>query len=129
AGFHEGTAPTLTVLAEDRFQDLRMTRRTRTFADMSDASVMQQLASDHGLTPDVDVTGPTHKVLGQLNESDLAFLRERARATDAEVWLSGRTLSAKAHARRNGGRVRFGYGNELIEFNVLADLAHQRSSV
>ena len=28
-----------TVLAEDRFQDLRMTRRTRTFADVTDADV------------------------------------------------------------------------------------------
>jgi phage protein D len=48
---------------------------------------------------------------------------------DAELWLDGRTLNVKAHARRNGGRVRFGYGNELLEFTVLADLADQRSSV
>src|SRR5262249_5245363 len=51
AHFPEGRAPTLTVLAEDRFQDLRMTRRTRTFADTTDAALMQQIASDHGLTP------------------------------------------------------------------------------
>jgi uncharacterized protein len=129
ASFPDGRSPELTALVEDRFQDLRMTRRTRTFADVSDADVARSIASDHGLTPDVDVTGPTHKVLAQLNQSDLAFLRERARAVDAEVWISGRTLSVKAHARRNGGRVRFGYGNELIEFTVAADLAHQRSSV
>jgi phage protein D len=129
AAYPDGGGPELTVLAEDRFQDLRMTRRTRSFADMSDADVAQRIASDHGLTPSVDVTGPTHKVLAQLNQSDLAFLRERALAVDAEVWLDGRTLNVKAHTRRNGGRVRFGYGNELIELRVLADLAHQRSSV
>jgi phage protein D len=129
AAFPEGKAPTITVLAEDRFQDLRMTRRTRTFADLSDSGVMQQIASDHGLTPDVDVTGPTHKLLAQLNQSDLAFLRERARAVDAELWVDGTTLSAKAHSKRNGSALRLGYGNELREFTVLADLANQRSSV
>jgi phage protein D len=129
ATFPDGRSPEVTVLAEDRSQDLRMTRRTRSFANMSDAQVMQQVASEHGLTPDVDVTGPTHQLLAQLNQSDLAFLRQRARAVDAEVWVEGRTLSVKAHARRDGGRVRLGYGNELLEFTVLADLADQRSSV
>jgi phage protein D len=129
ASFPDGRSPDLTVLAEDRSQDLRMTRRTRTFSDQSDSQVMQQIASEHGLTPDIDVTGPTYKVLAQLNQSDLAFLRQRARAVDAELWVEGKTLSVKAHARRNGGRVRFGYGNELLEFTVLADLADQRSSV
>ena len=127
--FPDGRAPEVTVLAEDRFQDLRMTRRTRSFAQVSDAQVMQQIASDHGLTPEVDVTGPTHKLLAQLNQSDLAFVRERARAVDAELWIDDRTLRVKLHTRRNGGRVRFGYGNELSEFMVLADLSDQRSSV
>lgn len=129
ASFPDGHSPEVTVLAEDRFQDLRMTRRTRSFANVSDADVARQIAGDHGLTPDVDVTGPTYKVLTQLNQSDLAFLRERARSVDAELWLDDRTLGLKAHTRRNGGRLQFGYGNELIEFSVLADLAHQRSKV
>jgi len=66
-----------------------MTRRTRSFADASDADVMRTVAQDHSLTPDIDVSGPTHKVLTQVNQSDLAFLRERARAVDAEVWVEG----------------------------------------
>src|SRR5918994_1964266 len=36
AGFPEGSPPTITLLAEDRLQDLRMTRRTRTFTQRSD---------------------------------------------------------------------------------------------
>lgn len=127
--FPDGRSPEVTVLAEDRFQDLRMTRRTRSFAQVSDADVIRQVASDHGLTPDIDVTGPTHKLLAQLNQSDLAFLRERARAIDAELWIDDRTMSVKQHARRNGGRIRFGYGNELSELRIVADLADQRSSV
>jgi phage protein D len=127
--FPEGAPPEITVLAEDRFQDLRMTRRTRTFPDASDADVFNQVANDHGLTPSVDVTGPTYKVLAQVNQSDLAFLRERARSIDAELWMEGRTLHAKSRSARNEGTLQMTHGNQLREFSVCADLAMQRTSV
>jgi hypothetical protein len=100
--FPEGQAPEISVLAEDRFQDLRMTRRTRTFVDVSDADVVNQIATDHGLEPSVDLSGPTYKVLAQVNQSDLAFIRERARSIDAEVWMDGNKLNARSHSGRNG---------------------------
>jgi phage protein D len=129
AVFPEGQPPALNVLAEDRFQDLRMIRRTRTFTDVSDADIFNQIAGDHGLRPSVSVSGPKYKVLAQVNQSDLAFLRERARAIDAELWMSGNTLNAKSHASRNGGSLPMTYGGPLREFTVLADLAGQRTSV
>jgi phage protein D len=129
AGFPEGQAPDITVLAEDRFQDLRMTRRTRTFADATDADVFKQIASDHGLSPSVSVTGPTYKVLAQVNQSDLAFARERARAIDAELWMEGSALNAKTHTNRGGATLELKRGAQLREFTVLADLAMQRTSV
>ena len=129
AHFPEGKAPEITVLAEDRFQDLRMTRRTRTFLDASDSDVFNRIANDHGLSPNVSLSGPTHKVLAQVNQSDLAFLRERARANDAELWMDGTTLNARPHADRDRGTLKMSYGKELREFTVLSDLATQRTSV
>jgi phage protein D len=128
--FEAGNAPSIAVLAEDRFQDLRMTRRTRTFAQMDDAAVVQQIAGEHGLTPDVSLSGPSHAVLAQLNQSDLAFLRERARALGAEVWVSGTTLSAKPRpSRGTGSPITLTHGGDLREARVIADLAGQRTSV
>ncbi|MDT5267893.1 MAG: uncharacterized protein QOH49_79 [Acidobacteriota bacterium] len=129
AQFESGHAPQLNVLAEDRFQDLRMTRRTRTFTDVSDADVINQIAGDHGLSPSVDVSGPTYKVLAQVNQSDLAFLRERARSIDAELWVEGTTLNAKQRAARDGGTLQMVRGGKLRSFSVIADLAMQRTSV
>jgi phage protein D len=130
AGFPEGSPPVLTALAEDRLQDLRMTRRTRTFSDLSDADVIGQIASDHGLSPRIDAPGPTHKVLAQVAQSDLAFLRERARAVGAEVWVDGSTLNVAPRSSRTGGTpITLGYPSELREFTVIADLSGQRSSV
>src|SRR5438067_712556 len=71
--FGEAKSPEIAVLLEDRFQDLRMTRRTRTFTDSSDADVIRGIVGDHGLEADVDVSGPRHKVVAQVNQSDLAF--------------------------------------------------------
>lgn len=129
ATFGEGRPPQITVLAEDRLQDLRMTRRTRSFFDVSDADVFNQIATDHGLTPAVNVSGPTYRILAQINQSDLAFLRERARTIDAELWMEGRKLHAVTRARRNGGNLELKHGGQLREFTVLADLAMQRTSV
>ena len=106
-----------------------MTRRTRSFVDVSDSDVINQVASDHGLSPSVSVTGPTYKLLAQINQSDLAFLRERARSIDAELWMDGSTLNAKPRTNRVGGSIEMSYGNKLREFTVMADLARQRTSV
>jgi hypothetical protein len=127
--FPEGSAAEIGILAEDRLQDLRMTRRTRTFENASDADVFQQIAGDHSLTPQITLNGPTHKVLAQANQSDLAFLRERARLLDAEIWLDGANLNIKAHSARGGNPLQIAWGRDLRSFEVLADLAGQRSKV
>jgi phage protein D len=127
--FGEARPPEIVALAEDRFQDLRMTRRTRNFNDVRDSDIFQQIANDHGLSPDVSVNGPTYRVLAQINQSDLAFMRERARAIDAEVWMEGSTLHVKSHSNRSTQPVALTHGGNLREFNVLADLSHQRTSI
>jgi uncharacterized protein len=127
--FPAGEQSSLTVLAEDRLQDLRMTRRTRTFTNISEADLVNQIAAEHGLSPRVELPGPTHKVLAQLNQSDLALLRERARTIGGEIWVDGQTLHATARARRNGGTLKLEYGDKLRAFSAVADLAQQRTSV
>jgi phage protein D len=129
AEFPEGAPPRIEVIADDRLQDLRMTRRTRTFADQSDADLMRTIASDHALTADIDASGPTHKVVAQVNQSDLSFIRERAHAVDAEVWVEGTTLHVKQRAARDAGSVELTWQNQLREFEVTADLAAQRTAV
>ena len=65
----------------------------------------------------------------QLNQSDLAFLRERARLVQAELWCTGRTLHFRSRTSRRGTALTLVQGNELLWSRVSADLAHQRSEV
>jgi phage protein D len=116
----------LTILAEDGLQNLRMTRRTRTFEDMTDEDVMRTIAQEHSLQPDFeDLDGPTHRVLAQTNLSDLAFLRQCARRLNAEIWLDDQSLHVAPRSSRGSERVTLAYGANLQSFNVRADLAHQ----
>ncbi|MBC5783430.1 phage late control D family protein [Ramlibacter sp. USB13] len=129
ARFPPQAPPTIVVRAEDRLQDLRMTRRTRVFDQVSDADLVQQLANDHGLTPQVDLAGGTHKVLAQVNQSDLALLRSRVFANDGELWLEGKTLHAAKRASRTDAQLELVHGARLRKMEVCADLAHQRTAV
>jgi phage protein D len=120
----------IVIHAEDRLQALRMRRRTRCFERLSDADAARRIAAEHGLQAQVDLPGPTHAVLAQVNQSDLAFLRERARAAGAELWLVDDTLHlAPRPARAGGDRIELHYGSTLRGFDVRADLALQRTAL
>ena len=119
--------PEILFMAEDRLQDLRMTRRTRTFENVSDADLFRQVASQQGLQANVDVSGPTYKVLAQVNQSDLAFLRERARAVDAELWVDDQQLNVTSRSKRKTNEVTLTYKEGLFEFSAMGDLADQSS--
>lgn len=127
ADYPEGAAPTVTVLAEDRLQDLRMTRRTRCFSQASLGDIVRRIASDHGLQPEVRINAPSVPLLVQLNQSDLAFLFDTARRFDVDINVSGTSL--KALPSRSEQAVKLAWAGTLRSFTVLADLAGQRSAV
>ena len=129
AEYPMGGGAELVVLAEDRLQELRMKRRTRTFEDVTDEDVLRQIAQEHSLTPDLSLDGPTYRTLAQVNQSDLAFIRDRVRSIGAEVWVDGTTLAARPRTDRNGDAIALQYGVNLLAFTARADLAHQVTEI
>jgi len=127
--FEEGEEPEVCLYAEDKLMDLRMTRRMKTYEEMSDADIASAIAEEHGLTAEVDVSGPTYDRIQQFNMSDLAFLRERARLLQADVWTLGDRLFFKTRDRRPGPAMTLVRGNDIIAVTACADIAHQRTQV
>lgn len=126
----QGSTPVVTLRAEDPLVKLRMRSHTRTWESTSDADIASRVGSDAGATPDTSTTGPTHTQLWQVSQSDLALLRERARAVDARITLDDRTLRFVPRRGAGGGDpIRLTRLNELLHCEVTADLAHQRKSV
>jgi len=127
--FGDSEPPRIVVFAEDALMLLRMTRRMRTYKKVTDADIVDQIAREHGLQTELTVDGPRYDVVQQVNQSDLAFLRERARLIQAELWCTGRTLHFSSRPRRKGTALTLVQGNELLAARIMADLAHQRSEV
>lgn len=127
--FAESAPPRVCVFAEDRFMELRLTRRVQAWGQLSDADIARAIAERHGLDADADAPGPSWESVKQLNMSDLAFLRERARLIGAELWIEADTLHFKARGAARHTDINLARGGNLLEVTARADLAHQRSGV
>jgi uncharacterized protein len=127
--FTEGGHPYVSVYAEDILMKLRMTRRSRTYEDVTDVDIANKIASDHGLRAEVDAEGPKYSLVQQWNQSDLAFLRDRGALISAEVFAKGNTLGFKTRAKRSGSEITLVQGNTLLDAELRADLAQQRDTV
>lgn len=122
--------PELRVHAEDALMKLRMRERTRFYEDQDDGDLVARVARDHGLSSDAEATGAHHKELWQVNQDDLSFLRERARAADARIELSEGGLGFVPRRGQGGAApIRLSKEDALIHFEAVADLAHQRTEV
>jgi phage protein D len=129
SSFRDGEDPEVVVFAEDRLMRLRMTRRMKTYENVTDADIVQAIASEHGMQAHTDADGPTYDVVQQWNLSDLAFLRERARLLQAEIWFQDDAIYFMTRNKRTATALTLVQGNELIQLDARADLAHQRTSV
>jgi uncharacterized protein len=121
-----GAPAEVVVEAEDRLWDLRMTRRTRVFRDMTDADMIQIVAGGHGLNVSLHLSGsqPMHAQTAQLHQSDYAFLFDRVTAVGAEMWIDQNTLVVTSDAEA-GEPAALTYGEELAHFSVGADVRSQ----
>jgi phage protein D len=92
--FPKSGEPAVNVRALDRLHRLTNGTRTRTFVGQSDADIVRQLAVEAGL--EAEVGGPeasiTHDQVNQHNQTDLAFLQERAALIGYQVFTERETL-------------------------------------
>jgi len=123
------TSAELVVLAEDRLQKARMTRKTRVHEDAVISDLASSVASDLGLTP--VVTGFTQNIGLQVqwNESDLAFLRRLLASRDGDLQVVGTELHVSPRAEVKRGKLTLELYNDLTRVRVTADLAHQVTKV
>jgi phage protein D len=129
ADFPQGGPPELVVLAEDVFQQARMTRRTVTHEDTTISQLASDLASAVGLTPVVTAFTDNIGTQVQLNESDLAFLRRLLARYDGDMQVVGSELHVSPRKDVLRGTVTLEMYGQLQRARVTADLAHQSTEV
>lgn len=84
---------------------LQRAKRTRTFVNMKDSDIAEQVAGDAGLDiGKVDPTSTTHDHIAQVSQTDWEFLTQRAREIGFETGVvGGEFFFRKASGRKDKG--------------------------
>jgi phage protein D len=127
--FPESGTPTVRVAGYTRQHWLRRGPKTRTFQDVTDKEIVEQTARDLGLTPEAEDTRTKHPYVIQFNQTDLAFLVERARSIHFEVQVQDRTLLFRKPKNDQSKIHTLVWGRTLRSFNPTMNTLRQVSSV
>lgn len=114
--FNNGEAPTLKVQGYDSLHRFRRGRKTKSYIEMKDSEIAQQIAGNLGLNAQVDDSQVVHEYLLQNNLTDIDFLSERARRIRFELVAKNGTLYFRSAANDEDKVVTLEYGLSLQSF-------------
>jgi len=120
--YGEGS-PFLALLLQDKLHRLARSRNNRSFEDQSPDDVVRTIASDAGMSVDVDVSSLV-STWHQLNESDLAFLQRLLSRFDIALRLEDGRLRAKAE-EADSDAIELDAQDSALRVRLMADLNHQ----
>jgi phage protein D len=90
--FPSSGIPTLSIDGHTRLHWLQRSKKTRTFQKMTDKQIVEKIAQDNHLEPQVEDPGVTYDYVMQPNQTDLEFVRARAARIHYEVFVQAKTL-------------------------------------
>jgi Rhs element Vgr protein len=117
----------LMIEAKDKAIKLAVTRKSASYADITDADVIKQLAAE--LNPDVDPTPHPHKQLVQFDATDWDFIVTRAEANSMMVLTDDGNLFIKKPVTSGTPALVATYGKNIWEFEAEMDARRQVKDV
>ena len=127
--FPESEPRSVNVQGYDRLHRFRRGRKSRSFNQMKDSQIAEQIAQELQLQAQVDDSGIVHDYVFQNNQSDIDFLQERARRIRYEVSVKDKTLFFKKAANDQGKTLALEFGMMLRSFHPRLTTMQQVSEV
>ncbi|MBW2663268.1 MAG: phage late control D family protein [Deltaproteobacteria bacterium] len=121
--------PVLTVRGYDRSHHLLRGRKTRTFVEQKDSEIVEKIASEAGLTAEVEDSEVLHPYVVQANQTDMAFLQDRAKRIQYEVVIEDKTLFFRPVSNAESEVVTLEMNDDLTEFYPRLSSVPQVSEV
>lgn len=123
--------PFVVVRAYDRKHRLRRGRKQRVFLNQKVSDIAQTIASEEGLSADIEDTGVQHPYLIQNNQTNIDFLHELGRRYHVEVRVAGveNKLVVKKPKSTEGPTAKFKWGENLKSFYVKKSVANVPTEV
>ncbi|MGI0484846.1 phage late control D family protein [Pantanalinema rosaneae CENA516] len=109
-------APSLVVRGYDRRHRLQRGRHTCSFVQKKDSDIAAQIASNAGLTAQVENSQVIHDYVLQANQTDLEFLQQRAQQIQYEVVVEDKTLFFRPIGLTRSENVTLNLMSGLLEF-------------
>lgn len=109
-------ADVLIVRSYDKSHRLHRGKKTRTFLAKTDSAIASSIASEVGLTADVDATSVTYDYVLQNNQTNMEFLQTRARRIGYQVYAHGGKLYFKKGSWVRATGAELENGNNLLVF-------------
>lgn len=109
--------PRMIARGYDRSHRLARGVRTTTYTNVKDSELAVRIASQAGLSADVEATTLVLDYVLQRNQSDLAFLKERAARIGYEVLVEGRELHFRSRRITEAPVATLATERDLMHFN------------
>lgn len=113
----------------DRLHRLRFGTHRRSFLEMKDSDIASDIASEAGLTPQVEDTGTTHKYLFQNNQSNFGFLSMRAARLNYEIMANNKNFIFRVSQEDKEPEISMEYGIDLERFTATLRAITEGSEV
>ncbi len=121
----EDLASTLVIRGYDKMHRLHWGTKTRTFLQTTDSNIVSKVASEAGLSASVDSTSEQYEHVFQDYQSDIEFLRDRARRNGYYLYCEDGTLYFKKEPRFSGAATELKWGSQLLSFQARFTSAEQ----
>lgn len=127
--FSATAPPQLIVRGYDRRHRLLRGRKTRTFLQLTDSAIAQQIAAEAQLSAQVTDSGVKLEYVLQHSQSDLEFLQSRARRIGYAVSVQDKTLYFRPRQSGQSATLTLARDDDLIEFYPRLTTMAQGSGV
>lgn len=126
--FQEGMIARLVVRGYDKSHRLYRETKSTAHLNKKDSDLATEIAQAAGLQAEVETTSTVYDHIFQHNQSDLAFLKERAWRIGYECYVADGKLVFKKPTTTGGG-VSLMWGADLLSFYPRMNLAEQVDEV
>ncbi len=125
----EAGATTLIIRGYDKTHRLHRGKKTRTFLQATDSDIVNKVVSDAGLSAQTDSTGEVHEHVFQDSQTDIDFLRDRAKRVGFYLYFQDGKLQFRQQPSAGSSTVNLEWGVNLMNFQARLTTADQVEDV
>jgi uncharacterized protein involved in type VI secretion and phage assembly len=127
--FREGMLLEMIVRGYDKSHRMYRQVKSRTFMNKKDSDIASEIAGEYGLSTEVETTTAVYDHVFQHNQTDLAFLMERAWRIGYECFVDEEKLYFRKPPASGGAAATLTWGQDLLDFFPTMSLAEQVDEV